>query len=87
MLTGCMSHDVISAFDWLIYVNSNYGKNGKFWMLKINVKLGLTCGELASCKHILKKTEQNFQEHICNLQYFSWNVISYVLYFLYNFEN
>lgn len=27
-----------------------------------------------SHKHVLKKTEQNFQEHICNLEYTSRNI-------------
>lgn len=35
------SYDVTSAFDWLIYVNSMYKKNDKFWMLKLNVELGI----------------------------------------------
>lgn len=29
---------------------------------------------LFSCKNVLKKTEQNFQEHTCNLEYISRNI-------------
>lgn len=36
------SYDVTSAFAWLIYVNSKYKKNGKFWMLKLDVELGIS---------------------------------------------